>query len=342
MRKKINAITLGLFLIASLTACGAKEETEKKEPKKEVEAVAPVTFQTEDIADVTSGIEDRVVLQNAEDLDFLANVIYDDTIVKEVSADSTEVDLATPGEYKAVYQIKVDAQALTDYLNAKNDTDKHPKIVKGKNDVSTVDKQVKVTVVTPEDAAAKADSGEIVWGSQNQPVAQSDGTEVEAKAETLESNPESTVSALEVKKQKAEKKQETAKKETPKKETASSSTGNKKPSHTHNYNIPIKKTVKHDATGHYENVWVQDSAAWDEPIYDYRAVCSKCGHKSKDTDAAIDHSVVCGGGYSVEEVQVGSKHHDATGHYDKKWVVDKEAWTEEKTVGWKCSCGAKK
>lgn len=344
MRKKINAITLGLFLIASLTACGAKEETEKKELKKEVEAVAPVTFQTEDIADVTSGIEDRVVLQNAEDLDFLANVIYDDTIVKEVSADSTGVDLATPGEYKAVYQIKVDAQALTDYLNAKNDTDKHPKIVKGKNDVSTVDKQVKVTVVTPEDAAAKADAGEIVWGSQNQPVAQSDGTEVEAKAETLESNPESTVSALEVKKQKAEKKQETAKKETPKKETASSSTGNKKPSHTHNYNIPIKKTVKHDATGHYEKVWVQDSAAWDEDIYENRTICNYC---KADITGNTDHCAWCGpngegSGYSVRPVKVGTKHHDATGHYDKKWVVDKEAWKETKTVGWKCSCGAKK
>ena len=48
------------------------------------------------------------------------NVTYDNTIVKEVSVDSKEVDLTSPGEYKAIYQIKVDAQALTDYLNEKN------------------------------------------------------------------------------------------------------------------------------------------------------------------------------------------------------------------------------
>ncbi len=44
------------------------------------------------------------------------------------------------------------------------------------------------------------DAGEVVWGSQNQPIAKSDGTEVKAKAETPESNPEKVVSATEVKK----------------------------------------------------------------------------------------------------------------------------------------------
>ena len=112
--------------------------------------------------------------------------------------------------------------------------------------------------------------------------------------------------------------------------------------HTHNYNIPIKETVKHEAKGHYEKIWVEDNAAWDEDIYETYAVCSKCGHKSSDTDSAIDHSAKCGGGYSIKEVKVGTKHHEATGHYEKKWVVDEKARTETKTVGWKCSCGAKK
>ena len=49
-----------------------------------------------------------------------------------------------------------------------------------------------------------------------------------------------------------------------------------------------------------------------------------------------------GSNYSAKEVQVGTKHHEATGHYENKWVQDKAAWTETKTVGWKCSCGAKK
>lgn len=339
MKKRITALTLSFLLIASLTACGTKEETAPKETKKEVEAVTPVTFQTEDIAEVAAGMDDRIVLQNAEGIDFLYNVTYDNTIVKEVSVDSKEVDLTTPGEYKAIYQIKVDAQALTDYLNEKNNTKKSPKIVKGKNDISSIEKEIKVTVVTQEEAVTKTDAGEVVWGSQKQPISKSDGTEVKAKAETPESNPEKVVAATEVKKQTQSSKTEN-KKDTNK--NTSSSSGSKEPSHTHNYNIPIKETVQHDAVGHNEKVWVVDQEAWDEPIYDYRAVCNKCGHVSKTTESAGLHSASCGGGYSVKEVQVGSKHHDATGHYENKWVVDKKAWTETKTVGWKCSCGAKK
>lgn len=114
---------------------------------------------------------------------------------------------------------------------------------------------------------------------------------------------------------------------------------NQKTEHTHDYNVPIKETIYHDAVGHTEKVWIEDEAAWDEQIYEYRAICNKCGHESMDTDAAIDHSVVCGGGYSVEEKQTGTKHHDAVGHYEEQWVVDQEAWKETKTVGWKCSCG---
>ncbi len=120
-----------------------KRRDSTKGNKKEVEAVTPVTFQTEDIAEVTAGMDDRIVLQNAEGIDFLYNVTYDNTIVKEVSVDSKEVDLTSPGEYKAIYQIKVDTQALTDYLNEKNNTKKSPKIVKGKMTYPALKKRLK-------------------------------------------------------------------------------------------------------------------------------------------------------------------------------------------------------
>ena len=32
--------------------------------------------------------------------------------------------------------------------------------------------------------------------------------------------------------------------------------------------------------------------------------------------------------------------HDAV--YEKKWVVDKQAWTEKVVSGYKCNCGATK
>ena len=99
----------------------------------------------------------------------------------------------------------------------------------------------------------------------------------------------------------------------------------------------------HEATGHYENKWVQDSAAWDEPTYEERYVCYKCGKvMTADMDPGV-HVAECGGSYGVESIQTGTIHHEATGHNEQKWVQDSAAWTETVTTGYKCSgCGATK
>ena len=206
-----------------------------------------------------------------------------------------------------------------------------------KNDKETekVEIETDITVVDKEEAQDLANKGEVVWGDNNTTVPKEDGTVVEEEVAAPESNPTEAI------KPEAEKPADTKPSGQASKPNGNSgSSGNKKPSHTHNYNIPITQTVKHDATGHYDKVWVQDSAAWDEPIYEYRTICNKCG---KDiTGYAVEHAAECRSSYTAKEVQVGTKHHEAKGHYENKWVQDKAAWTETKTVGWKCSCGAKK
>ena len=99
----------------------------------------------------------------------------------------------------------------------------------------------------------------------------------------------------------------------------------------------------HEATGHYENKWVQDSAAWDEPTYEERYVCYKCGKvMTADMDPVV-HSSECRGSYGVESIQTGTIHHEATGHNEQRWVQDSAAWTETVITGYKCSgCGAGK
>lgn len=161
-------------------------------------------------------------------------------------------------------------------------------------------------------------------------------TEVEAKKGNKEN--------INVSSEKRESKQEQTKNNSSEETAQTGEKGDSKTQsgHTHNYNVPIKKIIQHDAVGHTEKVWIEDKAAWDEPIYEQQAICNKCKHVSYDTESAGLHSAACGGGYSVREVKVGSKHHDAVGHYEEQWIIDREAWTEEKTVGWKCSCGAKK
>ena len=206
-----------------------------------------------------------------------------------------------------------------------------------KNDKETekVEIETDITVVDKEEAQDLANKGEVVWGDNNTTVPKEDGTVVEEEVEKPESNPTEAV------KPEAEKPADTKPSEQASKPSGNSgSSGNKKPSHTHNYNIPITQTVKHDATGHYEKKWVQDSPAWDEDIYENRTICNGCG---KDITGNTDHIAWCDpGSYSIRPVKVGTKHHEAKGHYENKWVQDKAAWTETKTVGWKCSCGAKK
>lgn len=136
------------------------------------------------------------------------------------------------------------------------------------------------------------------------------------------------------------------------------------PAHTHNWvaltqtvNHPAEyKTVYHDAT--YKQVWVQDSAAWDEPVMEYRVTCNGCGAQLLSYDAWVAHDNAMieqgdfsHGAYHTGSVQVGTIHHETTGHYEnqvatKAWsenVLVKNAWSENVVVGYQCStCGARK
>ena len=101
--------------------------------------------------------------------------------------------------------------------------------------------------------------------------------------------------------------------------------GTSQPEHVHNW---VAQT---------EQQWVQDSAAWDEPIYSQqvRSICNTCGADiTGNTTAHFKASGRNGcSGYHSETVQVqtGTTHHDATGHY------------ETVTTGYVCSgCEASK
>lgn len=101
--------------------------------------------------------------------------------------------------------------------------------------------------------------------------------------------------------------------------------GSSQPEHVHNW---VAQT---------EQQWVQDSAAWDEPIYSQqvRSICNTCGADiTGNTTAHFKASGRNGcSGYHSETVQVqtGTTHHEATGHY------------ETITTGYVCSgCGAAK
>lgn len=128
-------------------------------------------------------------------------------------------------------------------------------------------------------------------------------------------------------------------------------TDNKEEVHTHNW-VAITSTINNAEQGHYENILV--SAAWTEevPVYEEKevAICNGCGSDiTSDPWEHIEQQALAGnyscGGFHTDwkKVQVGTNkiNHDAV--YENKWVVDKAAWVETVTTGYKCNaCGATK
>lgn len=165
--------------------------------------------------------------------------------------------------------------------------------------------------------------------------------------------------------------------------------------HTHNW-VAVTKIVHHDAVT--SQVWKEDSAAWDEtvvtkaawdeqvlvtaawdePVYEWVAICNRCGHRFiEGEDVSVHMEAGCWSSWYHEQIQTSTLHHDAvystvhhdaetttvhhdavyttihhdaettvvhheaTGHYET--VVTQAAWDETVTTGYKCSgCGATK
>ncbi len=51
--------------------------------------------------------------------------------------------------------------------------------------------------------------------------------------------------------------------------------------------------------------------AYDEPIFEWRTICNKCGEDITDNVDYHNTAGGCRGSYSNEYVQVGTKHHEA-------------------------------
>jgi hypothetical protein len=122
--------------------------------------------------------------------------------------------------------------------------------------------------------------------------------------------------------------------------------------HTHTWQEQYK-VVHHDETGHYETVTKQE--AWTEYLPEYtqtvHVICNGCGADltAWSEDQLIAHGKAgfnkgCGGWHEeVQSVQTGTqviKHPAVT---EQKYVVDKEAYSEKVSTGYKCSgCQATK
>ena len=260
-----------------------------------------------------------------------------------------------------------------------------------KSDGSTVEEEVKVPESTEKkgtvaiDAVTKEEvSGEIpeeTAPEETTKAEEEDLSETEAKSDTKSDKKSETK-----KNSKTDKKEsatKTDKKETVKSETkkTTKSEAKKKPgssgtvttpaatvkptestkqeaAHTHKWvqqykteTIPAKThTVHHDAE--YKTVH-HDAVTHEEPIYEGHYVCTVCGLDMGRSESALGaHGAETGHGYSVEQVQVGTRTVTDQAAYDEKvlvkdaydeTVVDTPESTKQVPNGYKCSeCGATK
>lgn len=105
------------------------------------------------------------------------------------------------------------------------------------------------------------------------------------------------------------------------------------PAHTHNW-VAVTSQQWHSNP---VSVWVQDSAAWDEPIYEWVEWCNRCNCQVPHSH--VKDTMLAGDGHSVtsKRIQTGTVHHEATGHYE----TQDQGWYETVTTGYQCpTCGA--
>ena len=260
-----------------------------------------------------------------------------------------------------------------------------------KSDGSTVEEEVKVPESTEKkgtvaiDAVTKEEvSGEIpeeTTPEETTKAEEEDLSETEAKSDTKSDKKSETKKNSKTDKKesatKTDKKdtvksenKETTKSETKKKPgssgTVTTPAATVKPTestkqeaaHTHKWvqqykteTIPAKThTVHHDAE--YKTVH-HDAVTHEEPIYEGHYVCTVCGLDMGRSESALDaHGAETGHGYSVEQVQVGTRTVTDQAAYDEKvlvkdaydeTVVDTPESTKQVPNEYKCSeCGATK
>ena len=119
--------------------------------------------------------------------------------------------------------------------------------------------------------------------------------------------------------------------------------------HTHTW-VDVTEEIVHAEEGHWEEVVITPEQVKEVPVYEtqYREICNGCGKDITGTpwihieEEMLKGNMACSGHHGeYKQVQTGTKKEVIQAVNEKRWIVDKPAWTETKVVGRKCKeCGA--
>ena len=254
--------------------------------------------------------------------------------VKDWKIDTSKVDVNTIGSYDLKVSIQ-DRYKNKASKKLKVNVVEAPAVAEGEvavTEVITDENGNKKTVVTKKTNSEVSSNDAVASSSpvSNKGTVKSDATNTKPASNSGTSTPASSSSSS----------SSSNSNTNPSNNGGNSSNNTSKPSaHTHNYNIPITKTVHHDAetkTVHH------DAVVENKPVYEVFYKCNKCDYKTKSAeDITIHMAESCGGGNSIEKIQTGTQQVTVKEAYDEIVVV-RQAYDETVTTGYKCSCGAVK
>lgn len=361
-------VKLGIGIAALVVASGSIVFATVNTSNTAVEAEAEVVEKDVAVEDIevdylqyVKGLRDWTVAVGLKDVNFLEGVEWDKEYIKNVTVNDSRVKLDTVGEYEITYSVEVVDKKADDLTIKKTVTVKV--ISEEEAKVAVEEGQEVVTengIQNKKEAKASSVNDKGVSASQEvkNEGSKNNGNNTSSSKETSSGNASTGSSGGSSSSESNGSGSSSNSKPSGGNSGNSENTGNSGGSgsvdtHKHSYTIPITETVHHDAIthqedqGHYETVTI--SEAWDEDVYENHTVCYTCGNNTIIDGQAGAHQIwhaergeTCR--YGTASIVVDTIHHPA--ETEQQWienwvtVVDKEAWDETVTVGYKCSCGA--
>lgn len=365
---KKHKVKLGIGIAALVIASGGIVFATVNTSNTAVEAEAEVVEKDVAVEDIevdylqyVKGLRDWTVAVGLKDVNFLEGVEWDKEYIKNVTVDDSKVKLDTAGEYEITYSVEVVDKKADDLTIKKTVTVKV--ISEEEAKVAVEDGQEVVTengIQNKKEAKASSVNDKGVSASQEvkNEGSKNNGNNTSSSEGTSSGNASTGSSGGSSSSGSNGSGSSSNSKPSGGNSGNSGNTGNSGGSgsvdtHKHSYTIPITEIVHHDAIthqedqGHYETVTI--SEAWDEDVYENHTVCYTCGNNTIIDGQAGAHQIwhaergeTCR--YGTASIVVDTIHHPA--ETEQQWienwvtVVDKEAWDETVTVGYKCSCGA--
>lgn len=271
-------------------------------------------FNAKDYYKYITGIKD-LTIQLGTTVDYLENVTFDEEYIKDIKASDSSVDLNTAGTYDLIYKITTindDEFAITVKVNVLDEQKIQEEIANG-------------TEVITENGVENKQENISLDKVENI-------TQTSSNSSTSTSNTNNSTSTTTSK---------------PNNNTSSNTTTST-PTHSHSW-TPIIEQVYHEEQGHYEQILIKEGWTEEIPIYEnkWAHICNVCGADITGNITQHDKAHALAGegsGWRTEliQIQVGTQKIEHPAQYEQKWVVDTPAWTEEKIIGYQCSCGQTK